>query len=361
MKMRAKFKLIIFTFLIGCFFIKCSNLKTENRNGSFREYSLHGQLYDKDIVMRPFGLFTLDSMLFIVSSGISDGFGQVFNLQNDLEELGVFGNIGNGPDEFISPELTFVGDNYFFMQNVNAREIAKWSVAKTDSQIKVSEISRLRLEHHDVSGIRTESRKVNPLGDEYFVGLICNPEEGYFTLYNKNMEFINSFGKPPIYESGMSPFSYMRRLSGHLSANGSSFVFSAMNIPYIAYYSMEKGDATPVLRWEDTYGKISYTAENDAFNFSDKAVGMTMGVQNRDEYIYVLYIDMPWNQIDFSFAEKSLAKSILVFNRKGERIARLNMDHGLYFFYVSEDEKTIYGITQNPDYMVVNYEIPEFQ
>ena len=96
------------------------------------------------------------------------------------------------------------------------------------------------------------------------------------------------------------------------------------------------------------------------FNFTDKAIGMTLGVQNRDKYIYVLNIEMPWNRIDFSFAEKSLAKSILVFNHKGEHVARLGIDYGLYFFFVSKDEKTIYGITQNPDYMVVKYDIPEF-
>jgi len=285
--MKAKFKLIMFTFSIVCVFIRCNDSNTGNKDGFLKQYSLHGKLFDKDIVMRPLGLFAIDSMLFIISSGVSDGFGQIFNLKNDLEEVGEFGNIGNGPEEFISPEPTFVGDNYFFIQNTNAREIAKWGISKTNAQIQVSEISRLRFEHYDVSGIRAESRKINPLGDEYFVGLICDPEKGYFTFYDKNMEFIKSFGKPPVFEPGMSTFSYMKRLSGHLSANGNSFVFSAFNIPYIAYYTMDKEDTIPVLKWEDTYGEISYIAENDMFNFTDKAIGMTMGVQNKDKYLSV--------------------------------------------------------------------------
>ena len=358
--MKTKFALVLFSFSIICVFLGCKNSKKGSQDRLLTtEHSLQGELYDKDIIMRPISLFTIDSMLFIVSPMVSNGFGQIFDLNNDLEKLGEFGNIGHGPDEFVIPEPTFVGDDYFYMQDVNGRAIAKWGIFKTDNRIQASEISRLRFSHYYTSGIGSESRKINPLGDEYFVGLICDPENGYFTLYNKEMELIQAFGKPPVFEPGMSAFSHVSRLSGYLSTSGNSFAFAAMNIPYVAYYSIEKGDTIPTLKWEDTYGEISYTTENDVFRFTDKAIGLNRDIQNRDKYIYILNIDILWTQIDFNIAEKSLAKAILVYNHEGERVARLELDYGLSFFFVSEDEKTIYGITQNPDYMVVKYNMPK--
>lgn len=120
-KMKTKFKLILSSLLIVCIFIGCNDSNTGSKDGFLKRYSLRGKLYDEDIVMQPIGLFATDSMLVIVSPHVYNGFGQIFNLNNDLEKVGEFGNIGNGPSEFIYPEPTFAGDNYFYIQNVNAR------------------------------------------------------------------------------------------------------------------------------------------------------------------------------------------------------------------------------------------------
>jgi len=353
-------KLILLALSVICIVIGCGDSNTGSKNVFLKRYLLHGSTYDNDIVMRPVGIFTIDSLLFIVSSGIHDNFGQIFNLNKNLEQVGVFGNIGQGPGEFLNPEPTFVGDDYFYMQNINACEIAKWGIYQTNGKIQASEISRLRFQRYDISGFGTESRRVSPLGDKNFVGSICDPENGFFILFDNNMDYIKNFGKPPILGNRISALSYLRQLSGYLSVNGSSFVFVAKNIPYIACYHIEEGgDTFPTLKWEDTYGKISYTVENDRFNFSNKTIGRNIGVQNKDKYIYILNIDAPRDQLRLLYESGVGAKTILVFDHDGGRVARFDIDYGLYDFWVSKDEKTIYGITQNPDYMVVKYDIPE--
>jgi len=201
---------------------------------------------------------------------------------------------------------------------------------------------------------------MNPFGDKHYVGSVCDPENGYFVLFDNNMNYLKQFGKPPILEPRISAFSHLRQLSGDLSVNGNSFVFVASGIPYVACYHIEKGgDTFPTLKWEVTYGKISYTVENDRFNFSNETIGFNIGVQNKDKYIYILNIDAPRDQLRSLYESGSGAKAILVFDHDGERVARLDLDYGLNNFCVSKDEKTIYGITPNPDYMVVKYDIPE--
>lgn len=76
--------------------------------------------------------------------------------------------------------------------------------------------------------------------------------------------------------------------------------------------------------------------------------------------VYLLYLDQLLSEYDYTRTDKSLSDKIFVFNHKGEKKAILHLDCRLSQIAIDSKRKKIYGISENPDISLVEFDLPEF-
>lgn len=211
---------------------------------------------------------------------------------------------------------------------------------------------------------RVDSQNENPnepnlkicrLDSNYYTGNCFHKQDQFFSLLDKNLNTIGYFGNSPIPED---IFNAHERLQGLLQSSYGIAIFTPLELPYIGCYTIQEGK--PAKLWEDNFADMNYhvTGKTLLYN-SKKTQGVTRDLQITPRYIYILwYDDLVYNYYNSDQGSSPGGRVVFVYDHQGNRITRYALDVDVTKIAVSEDERTLYGLT-TPDYALVTFELPE--
>ena len=208
-------------------------------------------------------------------------------------------------------------------------------IVKMHDSIRVEEIDRMKFKPVRHDGIDWEPAHFALVGNDRIVAVSYGGKGAFFSLYDTKMTPQGTFGDPLIDEE-ISASERRRCLNGSLAVDGNDFCYVPNDIPRIAYYRMI--DGSPQELWRDTFYESYYTVEGKQVRYNQtRTVGITHRVAMGGNYIYIVF----------------------VYDRKGYKVARLNLNQRIYSMALSTDQKRLYGVVY-PDNRLVAFDLPEF-
>lgn len=194
------------------------------------------------------------------------------------------------------------------------------------------------------------------IGEDHYMGLCFHDRDQFFSLLDKDFNQISYFGNSPIQEHVANA---PDRLQGYLAASYGISVYTPFELPYIGCYAIQ--NRVPVKLWEDTFSEMSYQINGNALLYKkDETKGHTHDLQIGEKYIYILWYDnllsRYYNRPDNSSPPG--ANIVLVYDHKGQRMAKIRLDTDICRIAISTDEQILYALT-TPDYALVTFDLPE--
>ncbi len=303
----------------------------------------------------PEGFFRLDSVLVVLSPRIGDNFGRLISLKT-FQEIGKFGAKGKGPTEVIwTFPFAYTGsDSTFMAYDLPSRSVISYTLVERGDSLTMRAHDKQRVDQGDVP--LQNNTKLCRIGDDHYMGQCFHAQDHFFSLLDKDFKQIGYFGNSPIPESITNAGD---RLQGCMNAGYGISIFTPYELPYIGCYAMQ--DGKPVKLWEDDFAEKIYRVNNGVFSHDkDRGRGTTLYTAISPRYIYVLWND----ETVLQYYERSHkggqpgGKVVFKYDHTGNRIARLNLDEEIYLITVSEDERTLYGLTGS-EYALVTFDLPE--
>lgn len=299
-----------------------------------------------------------DSFLIIVSSGSND-ICKVYSVYDNNKEICAYGKIGNGPNEFIQPLLTYAWNDEFGLNEINKQELTALSIGKTYAgEVIVSEKKRLKAPYRRKKGKWVPADYfITKLDSLHYVSLVGVEDGRFFTLSDSALMPVDYFGELPVKED-LSFIAARNRLSGRIATYNGKMVFGTTKLPYLAFYGI--CDEKMEKMWSLYYAETGYGVKNGDLLFDkDKAKGPLLDLKMDSRYIYVLYLDQLLSDYDYNNAEKSTSNKILVFDYDGNNIAGFNLDCRIQEMAVLAEGRKLYGLTQYPDFSLIEFVLPD--
>ena len=348
----------VITGLLVLILLGCSTGSKKEIDITFEKtYALKHKVYDTELLISFGSLAVIDSFLIILSTQ-SESFCKVYSIPNRMKEVYSYGCIGNGPNEFLQPRLTYSYNNTFGIDEINTQELAIMCLENQDDNILITEKTRLKAPYKPIKG------ELIP-GDMYFIrldnshyaSLHHGGKSRFFSLLDSTLTPISRFGESPIPEE-LSVISSMNRLNGKIVACDGTMVFATLNLPYLSFYQLKSGKMNKL--WSFFYDETFYQVKNDDLLFSkEKTFGQMRDLAMDSQYIYVLYLDQLLSEYVSKDPEKSFANKILVFDHKGNPVTELLLGCRIIQMALSSDKTKIYGLAHLPEPQIVEFDMPK--
>lgn len=332
----------IFLFLI----MSCGNKKKESENGIHIKanvsYILDNMFIPRDIAYR-------DSFFIIGDRGNNMIYSVFKQEPTALELFDTFGEIGQGPGEFIFPE---------------SMRLMSGKIAVFDrSLIRLSEISFPPLDTMNISSIKNKSfaglNNVLRVDDSLFVGLTYLNTARFMVLndgilYPSGLEYPDDGIMAPMRQKALV---YQGNLLKHPSKD--EFVYASLYGKIVEFYKLDRVE-------NKMYSSVSknlifpqYTPVEDRSeiesNFTVNNVTGYIYACVSDEYVFLLYSGKTVKD-----SRKNFSNQIEVYNWNGDLVKVLILDEDLSAFCVDSKNKMIYGVTYSEETekaLILGYEV----
>ena len=349
---RIIYLLVCINFLCACSFNQESN-SVKNKIYNLKHKG-HCEIY----LAQP-QLAVTDSFIIIVSPKQSEGICQLYSIENNMEMVCTYGRIGNGPNDFLQPMLTYTTGNTFGLNDLNLSTLAIIRIEQNENSISIKEEKKMKAPYkpmkkefvpRDICYLK--------LGKGHYVSSLFAGDGCFFTLSDSLLQPIMRFGESPIKEELSSVVS-RSRLRGKTAVYDNTFFYATSDLPYIASYTLQKDSM--IKAWSRFYRKPYYAISNGDLKYNKEySTGPLLDMKVDSNYIYLLYMDQLLSEYDYNTTDKSCSNKIYVFNHKGDDVAILNLDCRLSQIAIDSKRKKIYGIAENPEISLVEFELPSF-
>lgn len=220
-------KNLFYCLLLCVILTDCTAKKaTEVKRVSDISYSI---ITDSIFSSMPGSIFAIGENVYWQDARETEGFIHVVNTLSG-KEICRFGNIGDGPDEFVMPIPSISSSNGFFLNDIEKGIEHLYRVDETGSfQVEKDKYEK-----------NTEITGMVHLNDETIVCLTPGSENLFQILTNKKMNVGGKFPLPEKY--GNAYYLYQGQIA--YNADKNLVVYNCMSIPYIAAYSWNDGKLT---------------------------------------------------------------------------------------------------------------------
>lgn len=347
------FQLICIYLLTGCEF----RAKSNNVENDHKEYRLKHKQHCEIFLAQP-QIAVSDSFLILVSHKESNGICQLYSIEKNMEKVCTYGRIGNGPYEFLQPVLTYASGNSFGLNDVNLTTLAIMQIEQKDDSVSIKEVKRMKAHQMKRGKLWVKDVGFVKIGDDCYVSRLSWEDGCFFNLLDSLLQPIMCFGESPVKEE-LPGLVSMSRLTGKSAVYGGTYFYASTKLPYLASYKLQ--DDKMVKDWNLFYRKPHYGVSNGDLKFSkENSTGPLLDIRVDSDNVYLLYLDQLLSEYDYTRTDKSLSDKIFVFNHKGEKKAILHLDCRLSQIAIDSKRKKIYGISENPDISLVEFDLPEF-
>jgi hypothetical protein len=292
---------------------------------------------------RPAGLFMFNNKLIVCDYTNNDIF-KVFSAP-EIKFLYSFGNIGQGPDDFVN----------IIKSNINVSKYFEILSRNKLSYFEINDSSAVRMEKQPL--VITKVDPVNnfrKLNDSLY---ILNNEEYSdkynfeFRSFNLDSKKENTLGEVIYFDKSLKadpiPVIYLKLMN--------SVIYNEKNKKIVVFYYhypvfkilSDKGDLLNLFSLKNDIETLSVDikGENNVF-FGEP--------YSTDEYIFVLWVNKTKREIEID--PGNFKPELLVFDWNGNLVKRFGLDKPVISFAVSEDCEKIYSVSINEDDISALYE-----
>lgn len=333
MKCSKILKTIILLFL----FISCNQNSSNIERINITPEIISDELY----IQRNCNLIRTNNHLYLGDIKQGDKFIKIYN-SNGSFNTGI-GQIGNGPEEFTTPDIIPYKDDDILVWNRYGRFNSAIS-QKTTYGIDLIPIS-MPFINESLASLQTDL-------DGNFI--TYNPtKKNIITLYSKDGEEIISAGKLP----------YPQNISNNNEVYSGKIIYNSYNktlllalnmLPYAAVYKLEKNNIT--LLKEKELNKAEYLISDNAINIKEPGKDCFTEFCLTRDYIITILNDPDYRGSDHSqTSPKRNTVGVYDYNLNLVKIVNINMPR--YRLAASGKDNSFYSIVQNPEYCIVKVDL----
>ena len=326
-------------------FCSCSTSSKKN----IERLTLHptAVILDSMFTQMPGILILCDHYLVWEDPFRSDYFLHVIDL-NTKKEVGVMGEFGRGPKEFITPIPTKSIGNKIFTYDLNLDQQAYYSI---DSLLAGKDpfIS------HPLDPIKN-CLDVIQIAENEFISIQPENEHPFQWIHADSS--ISFFGESPLKEK--VAMDYTTRMGGlYYNPYNKKFIYHTCLFPYFALY--EKKDSIFQLKWEKTAPKTSYEIKDGKFHFFDDD-NRPLGIVLTKDYIVALQQDkdtkLPTTKRTSGIRDFStVPTTLLVYDYDFNLKKIINMGMPILRIASKGDSNTLYTVGIDLDFCILRYEL----
>lgn len=259
------------------------------------------------------------------------------------KEIGELINIGNGPEDFLTPGFCISNTNNLFVYDMNNNKMGSYS------------LDNIKSNKNPLISIETKQTKD--------ITKIIETDNNSFISFNPNAQFPfqiedgDYFGKYPFTEDVNNKYNISQ---GNIAYNPQNkyFIYSSMDLPYIAAY--QKEDSNFELIWEKKE-EVNYTIINNELILNKKRKGAAELALTKD-YIVTLqrdYQNDPTDETTVGRDFNKIPQTLFLYDYKSNLKKIVHLHTPILRIAADTKSNTVYAIVINPDFTLVKCELPE--
>jgi len=339
----------IFFFLFSCNESKYQNSQTFSISSFPEKIYLKGEIIDSDEIIMPSYIYIKDSLLFTINMRQSY-LVSVFNV-SDMTRIGDFIEFGSGPNEaLIVDGIQFIDSLVWIIdQGQRQANCYPWDQFVQESEAIPLETIRLNESFNKLLVTK------NKLVANSFLHI-----HSRLSFYDMQGNYLENKGELPNAGMQMTELELFESYFCNMALNpiDESIFVAYMNTDLIEIYDSGGNLKTRM------HGPDKFFPANREKSVGDGAalkVGFVAG-KSRFAYMYpVAFEDEIWTTYNGKFIDPRNDKNfyfcnqIIVFNWDGIPIRHYTTDIAFYGIAIDRKNRTIYGVTINPEYSFVKF------
>jgi len=338
-----KIPVIILFFIISC----NSNKKNfpELSSKYIFDDTLTGEVLPKVIkIEHPFRKIYYTKFGILMTNKFGSGFIQLYDTLNGgriTEE----GKLGNGPGEYINPVATSYNPvfNAFIFRDFHKGVIGTAIIGEK----KIEIFDNLKFNNKIVEACN--------LNDSLFVALSVF-DGHYLSLVSKKGGI---YDKIPHRLFKIESLDYTSHHYSSIIENiekSKTFIISDINFPIVKAYTFNNNKLN--LIWSIEFYKSFYSIKNGRLIIDrDRHILSFHSITTSEKYIYLLTYGITANGLINRDNVKIGKTTMLVLDLNGKLIRTILLDKCIHSASVSPDDRVLYGLTSNPDILLVKYKL----
>lgn len=320
-------------FTVCLLIISCVNTRNNDVKRTISELKV---VNDEILTNFPGGIYLLNEHIAWFEPFTSGHFLHLLD-KNSGTEVSSFGNIGQGPNEYISPMVNdIIWNNCLYVSDANGNTNGYFSIDK------FAEIGDAFIERTiEDSLIRSKGYNTR-LEDKLYIGFNNNNEDKAYTLYSNGVE--KKFGEYILPDKKQNFGSYIA-----YNPDKKLLVTGAMDVNYFSCY--KKDDDNFKLIWENRKEYI-YSEDNNRIIFDNSRKGI-YGMAITKDFIVTLqrdYENDPTDESQVGRDFEKLPQTLFVYDYDGNLLKIIN--YNVPIGRIAGDIKTnmVYALYVDPDF-----------
>lgn len=294
-----------FVILLLLILTACGDKKQHRMDcvGLTSEVEVSPEKLNLDIVMNPPVQILADSS-FLLFMAPGEGHSILF-VDKNTSHTYHWGQMGSGPDDFISPKCIRQKDHRLDIYDVNLRKVVEYELDFSNS-VRLVPIKRQTIRPDSIQLIDLHTMDNNLTVGH--VGIGCR---NLFVLLDKEMKFMKSFGNFPL--EGLPEDNYLN-VYGNMASYKNKLFYASLPTGYVACYDIDRAGNTRK-EWEYFLteplfdaGRGKWTEENKCGIFDIKVT---------PDYVFLAFSGKPLSEYP------SLPQNILVFTHEGKLVKNI--------------------------------------
>jgi hypothetical protein len=303
---------------------------------------------DDSILIMPSKLILKDSFL-ILNNSSNDFYFQIFNLNNLMETNECIG-IGQGPDELLSPDIIQSNDSNIWILDIYKKEIDEYSFTDFLSESRPKYLQKIKIEEeHYTNAIVFPSLKI--------LTVFSSDPKQRFGFYDDDGKLLAKKGSYPEIDIFDTEFEKARGYDFDCTTNFQNRIFVSHKLTdLIEIYDID-GNLLRRLHGPEQFFPAVEEVRRTEGKYTVSTVRAIPGKAreayfcpiNAGKEVFVLYS----GKIEDNNAY--LMNIIFVFDWEGNPIRKYKLDTPIFQFCVDVNNRTIYGITNYPEYRILKF------
>lgn len=263
---------------------------------------------------------------------------------NEKKEIGTVGNIGNGPEEFITPDFFLSYTDEIVVYDTNNDKMLTYSIDSIREGRK-----------EPISSLPQKTKgfaRIIETGEKQFVSFAPNENESFQT------ENGCVFGKYPFAGQGEILNNY-NILQGNIAYNPERklMVYASIPFPYMASYKKDKDSYTFVREFK---GDFDYSISENRIILDKKKAGM-MEMTLAKDYVVTLQRDYRYDRTDETKVGRDfnqLPQTLFVYDYDFKLKSIINLKSPILRIASDTRGNAVYAIIVKDDFTLVKCELP---
>lgn len=330
-------KSFVFLFCV-VMFLSCSMVNKNHDEVISVEYIYAEKFSNELIMLPPYSLDMYDGCLMPFQSS-GDNFMTLCD-KDDLSMLMKWGTIGNGPEDFLSPQYCGNVDGDIYIYDFNLKRL---SLLYRDANNQMQLVGHKKFENKELF-----ITNLHVLDENYILGNIVMGADNPLVLLDGELGVISEFGS-------ISPVNVSDGKSyvGRFASSGNCFVHAMTDVGYLSCYKLIDGQICK--QWEYYMSKPVFN-DDGRLNKKETLDGF-WDVKIEEDKVYAIYNGKSYDEK--KDPNKRFPTTLLVFSLSDGRLLKKYITDRDICRMAVEDNNLIYGVGVHPEIEIVKYKLAD--